>query len=205
MSHPRETADLPVPHRLALSYAPTRYRAAWAGFLALDARLGEVARKAREPMVAQIRLAWWREQLAGIGTTARRDEPLLAKLAALGCDGAVLAGLVDGWESVLLGKDAVVELAEARSAALLAMFGAYACEGSLRFAVRAWTIGEHRADEAPTPPESRFHAGFMLPRHLRPIQILGHLGLRSMQAGRSELLASPLDLLVAMRIGLIGR
>ena len=52
-------------HRLALAYAPAASRGAWLGFLALDMRLAAIVRAAREPMIGQIKLAWWRERLRG--------------------------------------------------------------------------------------------------------------------------------------------
>ncbi len=55
---------LPTMHRLALAYAPGRTRLAWLALLALDSRLAGVLRSASEPMLAQIRLAWWRDMLA---------------------------------------------------------------------------------------------------------------------------------------------
>lgn len=209
MSQGPETADLPVAQRLALSYAPARYRAAWSGFFALDARLAAVVLSAREPMVAQIRLAWWREQLAGLGSTARTDEPLLAELAALDRGGAAFAQLVDGWEAMLLDHaeagSAAEQLAELRALALLGLFDAQAAELPLRSAVTAWSLGEYRPIADATSPDLRLQAGFTLPRHLRPVHLLGRLGQRAAGRGSRELLASPLDLLFAMRIGLIGR
>ena len=58
---PPELLDTLAPmHRLALAYAPAEARPAWAGLLALDARLAGVVRAAREPVLGQLRLAWWR-------------------------------------------------------------------------------------------------------------------------------------------------
>jgi phytoene synthase len=208
MSAGPEPADIPVAQRLALSYAPARYRPAWAGFFALDARLAALVRSAREPMVVQIRLAWWREQLSGLGSTARTDEPLLAELAALGRGGAALAHLADGWEAVLLddeGPAAAEQLAEARSLAVIGLFEAQSAEAALRRAVTAWSLGEYRPPADATQADASLQSGLTLPRRLRPVQLLGGLGRRAVLHGRRELLASPLDLLFAMRIGLIGR
>jgi phytoene synthase len=56
-------ATLPIERRLALAYAPGRARAATLGLFALDAALGNLVRAAREPLLGQMRLAWWREEL----------------------------------------------------------------------------------------------------------------------------------------------
>lgn len=200
-----QPADLPIAQRLALSYATARYRAEWAGFFALDARLAALVRAAREPMVAQIRLAWWREQVSGLGSTARTDEPLLGELAELGGKAVALVHLVDGWEAMLLEDTEVGAgaklLTDARARTIVELFDAQMLEHAIRSAATAWTLGEYRTPE----PKPELQAGFTLPRHLRPVQMLGRLGQRAIVGQRAELLASPLDLLLAMRIGLIGR
>lgn len=90
---------------LALSYAPTDRRAALAALFALDTALGQVLRTTREPMVGQMRLAWWREALARLDTAPPPAEPVLQALASevltLGATGQSLAAMVDGWEPLL--------------------------------------------------------------------------------------------------------
>ncbi|MEO5939196.1 MAG: squalene/phytoene synthase family protein [Sphingomonas sp.] len=91
---------------LALSYAPPDRRAALNALFALDAALGQVLRTTREPMVGQMRLAWWREALARLDSAPPPAEPVLQALAMavmpLGPTGQALAAMADGWE-VLLG------------------------------------------------------------------------------------------------------
>jgi len=87
---------------LALSYAPPDRRAGLTALFALDAALGHVLRTTREPMVGQMRLAWWREALARLDTAPPPAEPVLQALAAdvlpRGPTGDALAAIVDGWE-----------------------------------------------------------------------------------------------------------
>ncbi|MEO5493381.1 MAG: squalene/phytoene synthase family protein [Sphingomonas sp.] len=91
---------------LALSYAPPDRRAALHALFALDAALGQVLRTTREPMVGQMRLAWWREALVRLDSAPPPPEPVLQALGSevlpLGPTGETLAGMTDGWE-VLLG------------------------------------------------------------------------------------------------------
>jgi len=47
-------------NRLALAYAPQSTRLPLLALLALDMRLAGIVRNSREPMLAQLRLAWWR-------------------------------------------------------------------------------------------------------------------------------------------------
>ena len=90
---------------LALSYSPAARRAALHALFALDVALGQVLRTTREPMVGQMRLAWWREALERLDHAPPPAEPVLRALATevlpLGVTGADLARMVDGWEGLL--------------------------------------------------------------------------------------------------------
>jgi len=73
-------SELPPPQRLALAYAPARARPATLALLALDARLAAILRGRREPLAAQLRLAWWREMFARPPSDWPAGEPLLEAL-----------------------------------------------------------------------------------------------------------------------------
>ena len=51
-------------------------------------------------MLAQIRLAWWREMFGRPASDWPAGEPLLAQLAAWDAERAGLAALADGWEAM---------------------------------------------------------------------------------------------------------
>ena len=114
---------------LALSYVPERARAAFGALFALDTALGDILRTTREPLVGQMRLAWWREALQRLDTAPPPGEPVLQALAAsaipLGTTGAELAGMVDGWEPLLggLGREAIDDHARLRGRILFAAAG----------------------------------------------------------------------------------
>jgi len=105
---------------LAIGYAPADRRAGLATLFALDARLGDILRTTREPMVGQMRLTWWHAALSGLGQDPPRAEPVLEALARdvlpWGITGNDLAAMVDGWE-VLLEAPGLDEAALARHAA----------------------------------------------------------------------------------------
>lgn len=109
---------------LAFSYAPDRVRGALNALFALDAALGDVLRTTREPMVGQMRLAWWREALQRLDAAPPPGEPVLQALAAavlpLGVTGAALGDMVNGWEPLLgdLGPAAIDDHARFRGRAL---------------------------------------------------------------------------------------
>ena len=88
--------------RLAFAYVPARNRAAVAALFTLDAAMGDVLRTTSDPMVAQIRLAWWRERLEGLdqGIAAPLEPRLQAverELLPRGIKGRELASFETGW------------------------------------------------------------------------------------------------------------
>jgi phytoene synthase len=84
---------------LATLYAPAALRSGLFALHALDLELAEVVRTTTEPMLGQIRLAWWREQLQGLDAGARPAQPVLVALAEhvlpQGVSGASLEPLED--------------------------------------------------------------------------------------------------------------
>ncbi len=76
--------------------------------MALDNACAHIARQSREPIIAQIRLAWWRDGLAAQTPGPEHRAPELLELR--GCAGfetarAGLIALVDGWEELILGSE----------------------------------------------------------------------------------------------------
>jgi phytoene synthase len=101
------TPDLDPDRRLALAYAPARARLALEALWRLDVTMGAVVARRREPMVARIRLAWWREALERLDGAPSPPEPVLQALAAhllpAGIGGAELAAMEEGWSILLAG------------------------------------------------------------------------------------------------------
>src|ERR1700741_297330 len=89
---------LPPLHRLALAYAAGDARLPTLALLALDTRLAGIVRNSHEPSLAQLRLAWWREQLQVEAADWPRGEPLLAALKSWQGGHLSLVELVNGWE-----------------------------------------------------------------------------------------------------------
>ena len=94
------------PTRLAIAYVPAHLRSALTLLLQMDMRFGDIVRTAREPMIAQIKMAWWREALTEAVDLRPKGEPLLQALAAVGgtIPLSALEALVSAWEE-LLGSD----------------------------------------------------------------------------------------------------
>ncbi len=210
--------SLPPLQRLALAYAPASSREAMLALLALDTRLGGIVRSSREPMLAQLRLAWWREQLRADPTTWPGGEPLLAVLRAWPGNTAVLAGLVDGWEAMTgdapLPPSAFETLAETRGIAFAALAtGREAQDAALRMG-RNWALADIAArlsdpDERQAALElarAQDWRSAPLPRSLRPLAVLHGLAARQIREADGRVMQlSGRHVVTAMRIGLLGR
>ena len=208
---------LPPRLRLALAYAPRPVQGRWLALLALDQRLAATVRSAREPMLAQLRLAWWRERLSAEAAALPSGEPLLATLAAWGNDLPLLAPLVDGWEQLVepppLARDAFGQLAEARAGAMAAILPAHQVCSEARRMATDWSLADLAAHVS--HPQERESLAAMagerewrpsrLPPALRPLAILHALSARDLRQGQGQDKVTPAGLLLAMRVGLFGR
>jgi len=192
----------PAPHtpdvldpveRLALVYADRQARVAWETLLLLQHRLEDAARPGRDPLMIQLRLAWWRDRLAEPPERWPKGEPLLARMAGWSVEAPALIGLVDGWEAKVVGEDGGAALAEATIAAFEAL-GRLVGEKDAR-AVRATA-------ERLLQPVARHHSLPKLSRKMRPLSVLSAHALHVAQGEVANPLASFAALL---RIGLLGR
>lgn len=206
--------------RLALAYAPRDALLPTLGLLALDARLAGLLRHSREPMLAQLRLAWWRETLGQDAGAWPEGEPLLAALRSWNNRHGALVALVDGWEMLTgpapLPAASLEAMAEGRARAFGGLARALGCdahEGATQAVARRWARadlpmrlghGEERAAAdalflALADPLPR------LPRPLRPVCVMAALATRRLAKGDEAAATSPAALLTALRIGLLGR
>lgn len=161
---------------LSVLYAPAELRPALMALHGLDLELASVVAGTSEPMIGEIRLAWWREALAGLDGGTVPAQPLLEVLAAealpLGLTGAALSALEDRWIG-LIGSETVPATHIEGGGALFAM-AARLGGGDETLARRigeAWTAGD--AVELPRVPVP-----------LRPL--LGLLRLAQRDAGNAR-------------------
>ncbi len=206
--------DLPLVQRLALSYAPVATRNPALALLTLDHRLSTILRQGGEPVIAQIKLAWWRERLGENPDRWPTGEPLLQALRTWPVGPLSLVPLVDGWEALLadeLTMAGIEEFAAGRALAwqALAPQGAAALAGQ---AAREWALadlalhlGEAEAGAARRLAMEGKPTDARLPRALRPLAVLRGLARRALEHGSGDLLDGPGAGLVALRIGLFGR
>jgi phytoene synthase len=210
---------LPAPQRLALAYAPARARPAWLALLALDARLGQHVRAGREPILAQIRLAWWRDRLREPAAAWPLGEPVLAALSAWHGKHDQLGKLVDGWEMLLgeapLAPAALEAFVSGRAAAMQALALVLDHPDAATTAHRAgsgWAMADLAAHLS--HPDERAAAGALaerhdwrrarLPRVLRPLTVLHGLGARAVLRRDRAAMRGRGDFVAAMRLGILG-
>jgi 15-cis-phytoene synthase len=161
--------SLPPPILLAIAYTPEPVRARLSWLLMLDQRLSEVLSRASEPMIAQLRLSWWRDALKTAPDKRPKGEPLLLKLSALAPDDTIInAGivLVDGYEILATNADAQEQEA-ARLQRISVFCDAYAIWSGCAEFERSQIdlIAEYW-----TKPAGPFPKSF--PRILRPLSII---------------------------------
>ncbi len=209
-------SELPPPQRLALAYAPARSRAQTLALLAYDAQLGLIVRRTSEPILGQMRLAWWRDQLALPAGGRPKGNRVLAMLAALEGEEHALREMASGWEVLLgehLGADAIREHSRSRAAGWLAMARLQdADEESVERAAQCWALGDLAANLGGSEQQRVVEIGEpvrssqpRLPRTFRSLAVLAGLGRRSLARGGAPLLAGPGSVLAAIRLGISGR
>lgn len=86
-------------------YWPVDLRSAFDALFAIDDALADVVATSTELALGAVRLAWWREALERLDSDPAPPEPRLqaaaAELLPRGVTGASLAGLEDGWATLL--------------------------------------------------------------------------------------------------------
>jgi phytoene synthase len=103
---------------------PVELRPAFDALLAIDDALADITLTASQPALAAITLAWWREALERLDTSAAPAEPRLqgatAHLLPAGLSGAALSQLEPAW-GALLDEDAGPAQAARRGEILFAL------------------------------------------------------------------------------------
>lgn len=206
---------------LALAHTKPILRDALRIFLELDGRLARIVSATNEPMLGQMRLAWWRDTL-GMKVGYRPEGDVVLDGVGVHWAGAeqALVALVDGWECMLseppLSREAALGFANGRARALSGLAIILGVDGKisdgLSSAGRIWALADaasHIADD--TERQTLIEIGRALPRHealpspFRGVAVLGALGMRAIEAGGAPLMAGRGAALVALRAGLLGR
>ncbi|WP_156318059.1 squalene/phytoene synthase family protein [Porphyrobacter sp. AAP60] len=212
---PFDSSDpLPPEADLALAWSPPAVRGPMAAAFQLDRRLARIVARTTEPMLGQMRLAWWRDALGKpVADRPRGDVVLDAISAEWAGREAALATMVDGWEVLVtadqLDRDAIEGFGAQRSA----IFGAL--DGDLRPAeaemVAAAGFRWALADAAGSVSDAGERAMLIdaglgrsaprgrMPRPLRGLAVLNALAVRSLQRGGRPMMEGRGAPLIAMR------
>jgi phytoene synthase len=209
--------DLDPDRRLALAYIPAAVRPAVAALWRLDVAFAAILATGTQPIISQMRLAWWREALERLDNAPPPAEPVLQALAAHvlpNVTGVELAAMEEGW-LMLLSDDALTadELHRyaAKRGGLIFVYTARLL-GDPDFPVaragEAWALADlirhsRRVDEVKTPapaPKTKW------PRPLRPLGMLAMLARRDLKnIGQDpEKPGSPARMLRMIRHRIIG-
>lgn len=207
--------------RIALGYCAPLQREQFALAFALDQRLGQLVARTAEPMLGQMRLAWWREALRQAPEQRPKGDAVLDRISQRwqgSCD--PLIDLVDGWEHLVseepLDRAAAIACGKARAGAMLAATGlAFDAPGicAARAAGMIWALADLAskvsdsderaviiaAGRAAPPPARR------MPPQARALAVLGALGHRSLRRGGRPLMEGRMAALVAVRAAIFTR
>ncbi len=179
---------------VATLWAPAAARAGLFALHALDLELMAVVRTTTEPMLGQIRLAWWRERLEGLDAGAVPAQPVLEALAAhvlpAGVTGASLTGLEDAMLALLAAPRDIAQHVQQRGRTLFGAAAAVLGQG----ADVAWQLGDLWASGevarlGETPPLAVHLA--RVPRPLRSLRALAKLAARDLAAAAPEPRGTP--------------
>lgn len=186
---------------LALSYVPARRRPAVEALWKLDLAMGQALAGGREPLISQIKLAWWREALEKLDRAPAPAEPVLQAVAAYvlpaGVSGAELAAMEAGW-AVLLSPEpltrAELESYAAARGGLLFRHSAALLGGGHEAALgagEAWALvdlARHSAEatdiDAAVEAARAQARPARWPARLRPLGMLAVLALRDAEPDR---------------------
>lgn len=218
-AHAGLVATLPALQRLALAYAPAPARMRTLALFALDARLADIVRRAKEPALGQLRLAWWRELLGQDRAKWPCGDPLVSLLAEWGDGAPGLAALVDGWEWLApggaLARGGALGFAQGRAAAFAALAGQLGHPGhadAVHAMAARWAL-QDLSGRLGNGEEAQLVRGLVagqdwaarrLPRDLRPLTVLHGLAARSARKGAAIDDGKLASLAAAMRLGLFG-
>ena len=205
---------LPPEAELAIAWSTPKVRAALTTALQLDRRLARIVARTTEPMLGQMRLAWWREALGKPVAERPRGDRVLD---AIGRDWAgreaALVAMVDGWEVLVTAEAIGIEEARVLGTGRGAFFAALdqrddrAGQDRLAAAGYRWALADaaaavSRAGERDTLVSvglARAHLGGSLPRDLRGLAVLEALALRALKRGGQPLMAGRGASLTALR------
>jgi phytoene synthase len=215
-------ADDPLPPeaRLALAWSPPQLRAALATLLQLDRRLARIVARSSEPMLGQMRLAWWREALGTPLAARPRGDAVLDALGEhwRGRE-ELLVPMLEGWECLLaadkLCSDDLMRYAAGRAAPFAGLLATAdrALQARITLAASRYALADLAANLSnPAEREAAIALGLKaepaprrMPRALRGLGVLEALALRALARGGRPLMEGRGAALVALKAAVLAR
>ncbi|RGP40611.1 15-cis-phytoene synthase [Altererythrobacter insulae] len=200
--------------RIAMRYTSREFRAKLSTVFALDRRLAQLVAQTSEPMLGQMRLAWWRDVLAQPADARPSGDTVLDAIGRY-WDGeeSSLVQLVDGWEHMLseppLGQHAARAFIAGRVEAVSAIYDT----PDARLAARRWACADATAHTAQADERQTFiEMGLenaaqrvTLPTSLRGLSVLNALALRALRRNGKPLMHGRGAAATILRVSIIGR
>lgn len=211
---PANDDHLPPEAELAIAWSALKLRAPLTTALQLDRRLARIVARTTEPMLGQMRLAWWREALGKPVAERPRGDVVLDAVGAhwQGRESALVA-MVDAWEVLFtaeaLGPEEIAGFAAGRGAFFSALQDHPAVSGAARvvLAGQRWALADAAAGVSDAAERAALVAaglglaeqGGRMPPGLRGLAVLDALAARALRAGGQPLMAGRVASLVALR------
>lgn len=211
---------LPPEADLALAWSDAKVRAPLSIALQLDRRLARIVMRTTEPMLGQMRLAWWREALGKLPDQRPRGDVVLDGIG-LHWQGreSALAAMVDGWEVLVtaekIGADEAKALAAGRGAFFPAVAGVADTAAAIRLANAGcrWALADAAAAISdPHERDALVAAGLAVPESSGPLTkgarglaVLDALAARALRRGGRPLMEGRGASLIALRAAIFRK
>lgn len=176
-----EESALSPPARLAIAYARPDLRMAFSLLLRFDDRIAGIVGRGTEPMIAQMKIAWWHDAIAAARDDRPKGEPLLIELNHIDNDtlNEAMQRLLDAW-GLLLAHDqwtseVLAGFAKARGRAVFDTYRRWIDDGAVAEDIgNRWAIDDLRLKFGSRVGASATPTSQRLPnrRSLRPLTIL---------------------------------
>ncbi len=195
---------LPPEAELALAWSPAKVRGPLSMALQLDRRLARIVARTTEPMLGQMRLAWWRDVLTACVVDRPRGDLVLDGIGVhwAGRE-APLVALVNAWEVLVtaerLGSDEIAGFAAGRAAFFADLADDPAPEdlrARLAAAGTCWALADAAAGVSDQDERAALVAAGLaasdtagrLPRAFRGVAVLEALAKRALRHGGRPLM-----------------
>ena len=175
-----EESALAPPVRLAIAYARADLRDALSLLLRFDDRIAGIVGRSSEPMIAQMKIAWWHDAIAKTKDERPRGEPLLIELNAIESEdvAGAMRQILDAWGLLLAeeqwSQDTLATFANLRGEGIFGTYLRWIDENAGSGLGRQWALDDlrqrfgSRVDMSFAKPLARLPSN----RSLRPLTIL---------------------------------